>query len=232
LFYRSLTKIDIDPLKRVYKLFLNLKIITFAKFLYYNALGKFDSYNIDLKSLPQGVHCFKYPLQNQFFLDIDGTEVQKGKLSVDLSVKCSSAGVFEMSFQIEGVVFVPCDRCLDEVEVSIETQNRLVVKFGEEYAEESDEVVVIPEDEGAINLAWFIYEFIALAVPAKHIHAPGKCNKGMSAKLKKHSSRSADDDEMDGDMNDDDSIDDDISSDNIDSRWDALKGLIDNDNNN
>ena len=53
--------------------------------------------------------------------------------------------MFEMDFRIEGVVSVPCDRCLDDVEIPIETRNRLVVKFGKEYAEESEEVVVIPE---------------------------------------------------------------------------------------
>lgn len=117
------------------------------------------------------------------------------------------------------------------MEIPVETKNRLVVKFGDEYAEENDEVVVIPFSEGAINLAWFIYEFIALAIPMKHVHAPGKCNKSMSSKLKKHTARSSADDE---DL-EDDTVDDDISmeddSDSIDPRWDALKGLVENDNN-
>lgn len=161
-------------------------------------------------------------------MDIDGDEVQKGKVKVLLEVKRTSA-MFEMSFQIEGVVLVPCDRCLDDMEIPIETKNRLVVKFGKEYAEESDEIVVIPEDEGAINLAWFLYEFIALTVPMKHVHPPGKCNKTMSSKLKKHSTKSAEDNEYEEGA-DDMSVDNDIV-DTTDPRWDALKGLIDNDNN-
>ena len=147
-------------------------------------MGKFKLYNVDLKNLTPGIHEFEYLLENKFFVDIDGDQVQKGKVKVNLTVKRSSM-MFEMNFQIEGVVMVPCDRCLDDMEIPIVTHNRLVVKFGKEYAEESDEVVVIPEDEGAINLAWFLYEFIALAIPMKHVHAPGKCNKAMSSKLKK-----------------------------------------------
>lgn len=193
-------------------------------------MGKFDLYNIDLKNLSPGVHEYKYFLENKFFIDIDGAEVQKGKVHVNLSVKNSNS-IFEMTFQIEGVAIVPCDRCLDDMEIPVETKNRLVVKFGDEYAEENDEVVVIPFSEGAINLAWFIYEFIALAIPMKHVHAPGKCNKSMSSKLKKHTARSSADDE---DL-EDDTVDDDISmeddSDSIDPRWDALKGLVENDNN-
>lgn len=173
-------------------------------------------------------------MENKFFVDIDGTEVQKGKVHVHLTVKRTSVA-FEMDFRMEGVVMVPCDRCLDDMELPIETHNRLVVKFGKEYAEESDEVVVIPEDEGAINLAWFLYEFIALAVPMKHVHAPGKCNKAMSSKLKKHTARSVDDeeeDDFDNEIADDTlSLEDEGGVGPSDPRWDALKGLIENDNN-
>lgn len=178
-----------------------------------------------------GIHEKEYSLENKFFVDIDGTEVQKGRVKVSLTIKRSSV-MFEMNFQIDGVVMVPCDRCLDDMELPVSTHNRLVVKFGKEYAEESDEVVVIPEDEGEINLAWFIYEFIALAIPMKHVHMPGKCNKTVSSKLKKHTARSVDsDDEYDDDSNEDASADEDIDDVQSDPRWDALKGLVENDNN-
>ena len=195
-------------------------------------MGKFKSYHVDLKNLTPGIHEFEYLLENKFFVDIDGDQVQKGKVKVFLTVKRSSM-MFEINFQIEGVVWVPCDRCLDDMEIPINTHNRLVVKFGKEYAEESDEVVVIPEDEGGINLAWFLYEFIALAIPMKHVHAPGKCNKAMASKLKKHTARSAAD--VDEEY-EDDSVEDDISTEDnapvaTDPRWDGLKVLLENDNN-
>lgn len=189
-------------------------------------MGKFDLYKIDLRNLAPGVHNYEYKLDNTFFVNIDGDEVQKGKVHVVLTLKRTSVA-FEMDFQLSGGVMVPCDRCLDDMDIPVETQNRLVVKFGEEYAEESDEVVVIPENEGAINLAWFLYEFVALAVPMKHVHAPGKCNKSMTTKLKKHSSRSSSD-ESDDDYSDDqteNTIEDETVNE-TDPRWDALKGLI------
>ena len=37
-----------------------------------------------------------------------------------------------------------------------------------------------------INVAWFMYEFVALAIPMKHVHAPSKCNKAMTSKMSKH----------------------------------------------
>ena len=194
-------------------------------------MGKFDLYKVELKNLSPGVHEYEYFLENKFFVDIDGDEVQKGKVKVNLTVKRSSM-VFDMNFQLEGVVYVPCDRCLDDMDLPISAKNKLIVKFGKEYAEESDEIVIIPEAEGEINLAWFIYEFIALTIPMKHVHAPGKCNKAMSSKLKKHTTRrSDDDDEYEDESADEIIVEDDSSDMSSDPRWDALKGLVENDNN-
>ena len=194
-------------------------------------MGKFDLYKVELKNLSPGVHQYEYFLENKFFVDIDGDEVQKGKVKVNLTVKRSSM-VFDMNFQLEGVVYVPCDRCLDDMDLPISAKNKLIVKFGKEYAEESDEIVIIPEAEGEINLAWFIYEFIALTIPMKHVHAPGKCNKAMSSKLKKHTTRrSDDDDEYEDESADEIIVEDDSSDMSSDPRWDALKGLVENDNN-
>ena len=106
-------------------------------------MGKFKLYNVDLKNLTPGIHEFEYLLENKFFVDIDGDQVQKGKVKVYLTVKRSSM-MFEMNFQIEGVVMVPCDRCLDDMEIPIDTHNRLVVKFGKEYAEESGRTAKYP----------------------------------------------------------------------------------------
>lgn len=190
-------------------------------------MGKFDIYNVSLKGNQPDIREIEYVLDNDFFKKIDGNEVQKGKLNVQLTVKRTTVA-FEFSFNIQGVVFVPCDRCLDEMEVPVETTEKLFVKLGKEYAEESDNMIVIPEEEGQINLAWFMYEFVALCIPMKHVHGPGKCNKTMSSKLKKHMTKSSDDD-------DDTSIDfDDIEEETdtnvieTDPRWDDLKKFIDN----
>lgn len=175
---------------------------------------------------PGEIRAYEYFLDNQFFTDIDGSEVQRGKVNVSLTVE-RKASSFEMTFHLSGTVIVSCDRCLDDMEQSIASDNRLSVRFGKEYAEESDEILVISEDEGRVNLAWFLYEFVALNIPIKHVHAPGKCNKAMSARLRRHSARHSDDeDEAENEFGDDDSI---LSEEHADfptdPRWDALKKL-------
>ena len=180
--------------------------------------------------MPIGTKEYDFHLDNIFFKNIDGTEFQKGNVEVHLSVT-KTALTHEFNFTINGVIQVSCDRCLDDMDLPIETTSRLYVKLGKEYSEESDEVVVIPEDEGEINLAWFLYEFIALEIPMKHVHAPGKCNKMMSSKLHKHIAKSSDDDEENEEIFIDEvdaDVDLEIEDEKTDPRWDELKKLIDN----
>lgn len=91
---------------------------------------------------------------------------------------------------------------------TIETNDRLVVKFGEEYSED-DDLVTVAENEGILDVAWFIYEFIDLNIPIKHVHAPGKCNPAMIEKLNEHSAARSGEEEED----------------TVDPRWEALLKL-------
>ena len=165
---------------------------------------------------------YQYQLNNDFFLDLDAPEVQKGQVKVTLKVRKTS-GIYQLDFHTEGKVIVICDRCLDEMEQPIETEDRLKVKLGSEYSE-VDDMVVVPEEEGYINVAWFIYEFIALSIPMKHVHAPGKCNKDMVSKLSKHLRVSGDDEDDDGFLKEDSSDE----PQTIDPRWNELKKILDN----
>ena len=198
------------------------------RFLRKKILGKFDAYRVDFRNMSQAeVRMYEYLLENKFFIDIDGPEIQKGKVNVTLTVTHKIAS-FELLFHITGIVYVSCDRCLDDIEIPVETDSRLIVKLGKEYAEESDEVLVIAEDEGTLNLAWFLYEFVALAIPMKHVHPPGKCNRTMTSKLKKHSAMRSDDEDTDSFGTDDDmsQADNESGMQESDPRWDALKDIM------
>ncbi len=193
-------------------------------------MGKFDKYRIDLKGMQADTQTYEFLLDNIFFANIDGPEVQKGKVNVTLVVKRTSRA-FELNFQTDGIVWVPCDRCLDDMEQVVSSTDKLMVKFGKEYGEEGDNLIVVPEEDGDINVAWFMYEFIALSVPMKHVHAPGKCNKAVTGKLNKHlrtnAAEDGDDDADFGGADDNISIEDDTDT-PIDPRWNELKKVLDN----
>lgn len=189
-------------------------------------MGKFDLYKIQLKALSDGTHSFEFELDNDFFKKIDSPEVQKGDVKTSVVLR-KTANTFELKFELEGIVYIPCDRCLDEMEQSISYKGKLFVKFGADYSQEDDEVVIVPEAEGEINIAWFLYEFIVLSIPAKHVHAPGKCNKTMASRLKKHLVTSDEDEGGADDFDVELDFDDEIET-KTDPRWDDLKNILDN----
>ena len=165
-------------------------------------MSKFGLYNVVLKDLNNEPRVSEYLLDNDYFKKIDSPEVQKGSVNAIVTARKKNQA-FEIDFVLEGTVLIPCDRCLDEMEQTISYKEKLLVKFGDKFSEE-DEIVIVPESEGAINVAWFLYEFILLNIPLKHVHAPGECNKTMVTKLKRHITRSKDDDDPDIEVEDDD----------------------------
>ena len=166
-----------------------------------------ESFKIDLKALPQGTSILEFKLDDSYFKAIDAPDIQGGELSSSLSISRTD-DFFELNFHTEGIVHIPCDICLDDMEQSIETDDRLLVRFGEDYSED-DDLVIVAENEGILDVAWFIYEFIALNIPIKHVHAPGKCNPAMIEMLQEHSAARSGEEEED----------------TVDPRWEALLKL-------
>ena len=165
---------------------------------------------IDLKGLKEDKTSLEFSLDDSYFAALDGAEVRKGSLHVSVSIRKAS-GFFELLIHTDGTLIIPCDRCLDDMEQPVETDSRLSVKFGSENSEDGD-TIVVAEDEGILDLTWFIYESVALAIPIRHVHAPGKCNTAMTEVLEELSSDRSSDEESDQ---------------AVDPRWEALKKLRD-----
>ena len=111
-------------------------------------MNSLESLKIDLKSLVSEETSLAFDLNDTYFEALDGAEVKRGSLHVSVSIR-KATGFFELLFHTEGTVIVQCDRCLDDMEQPVETDNRLIVKLGSEYSEE-DDIIVVPEDEGGM----------------------------------------------------------------------------------
>ncbi|MCR5579567.1 MAG: DUF177 domain-containing protein [Prevotella sp.] len=167
-----------------------------------------ERFKINLKSLAEEVTTLEYDLDNGFFESLDGSDLNSGSVHVSVSIR-KATGFFELLYHTEGTVTVTCDRCLDDMDQPIETDSRFVVKLGTVNSEEGD-VIIVDEDEGIIDTSWLIYESIVLAIPIKHVHAPGKCNPAMSQVLEELSADRSSDEE---------------STQPVDPRWSKLAEL-------
>ncbi len=180
-------------------------------------MSKLETFNIDLKNLKEVETHLEYDLDDSYFAALDGAQLEHGALHVSVSIR-KMAGLFELHFHTEGDVTVTCDLCLDDMQQPVNTDNQLTVKLEKDYGQRpvsaapegtvDDELVTVPENDGVLDLSWFIYEFIALAIPIKHVHAPGKCNHAMTEKLEELSAARSSDEAGE-----------------IDPRWSALKDL-------
>lgn len=144
-------------------------------------MSNLEQFKIDLKSLNEGDRAFEFDLDNAYFEAIDAPVVRRGRLHTSLSIRYIK-GCYELDFHTRGTVVLPCDLCLDDMDQEVDTEDHMVVKFGEGNSDD-DDLIVVPEREGVLDISWFIYEFIDLSVPIKHVHAPGKCNAVMTKKL-------------------------------------------------
>ena len=191
-------------------------------------MGKFTEFKLPLKSMTLGVHEFEYHLDKQFFKNMESSDIHEADLNVKLSVNHKN-DVYDMTFVISGEIVLLCDRCLDDLQFPIESDYHIVVKYGEDYCDDSDELLIIPESDNYLNVAYMIYDTVSLAIPIKHVHPQGQCNKAMSAMLKKHRAIVANDEaEIDDDLIDEIESSDSVADEAIDPRWSELKKLRDN----
>lgn len=190
-------------------------------------MGKFSAYKLPLKSLGAGTHTFEYHLDKQFFANMENSDIHGADLDVKLTVVYNGE-FYDLDFAVDGEVTLICDRCLDDLHYPIEAAYHIVVKYGEDYNDDNDEVLEIPYDDAYLNVAYMIYDTVVLAIPIKHVHPQGKCNRQMSAMLKKHrATTGGEDTELENELIDEmDSMDDSAPAEApADPRWDALRKL-------
>lgn len=182
-------------------------------------MGKFTAYKLPLKSLSKGQHTFEYHLDKQFFTNMENTDVRDADLNVHLTVDYNGE-TYALDFDIKGDVTLLCDRCLDDLVLPIDSHYSIAVKYGDAYCDDSDTLLEIPDSSNDLNVAYMIYDTVVLAIPIKHVHPMGKCNRQMSALLKKHRAGGPAVDP------EDEAIIEQLEDEGgTDPRWDALKGL-------
>lgn len=134
-----------------------------------------SEYIIQFEGLKQGTHFFEFDVDNKFFEEFDCFDYEYSSFKVNLEFTKQSTMLL-LKFEFDGFISVPCDRCLDEVDIDVEGEEKLIVKFGNEPYDETEEILVLPNHEYELNVAKYIYEYIQVAMPFKRVHDEGECN--------------------------------------------------------
>ena len=106
-----------------------------------------------------GTTEFDRRIGKEFFESFGNPDVLDAGLDVCCDIIRHGITV-DVECSIEGTLTVPCDRCLEPLEIAVETG------FSETYAPEGDE----------LDFNQDVYDYACTALPLQHVHEEGGCN--------------------------------------------------------
>ncbi|NNF02266.1 MAG: DUF177 domain-containing protein [Bacteroidia bacterium] len=141
-------------------------------------------FDIAFVGLSIGVHKFQYEVGREFFENFANSPLSDGHFMVELDLEKKS-NMMLLDFHIKGRIDVSCDRCLSNVQLDLEEEQELIVKFGEVTTEAIDNIMTLSAGEFRFNVAQSIYEYVNLMIPAKTVceDAGMECDKELIDKL-------------------------------------------------
>lgn len=176
--------------------------------------AKYDT-TIQFSGLKSGKYEFDYVLDGSFFEGFENEELQDGKVDFAVNLE-KKERLLMINFVWKGKVKSICDRCLGELEVPVEGEQTLCVKFSDTETSEDENVVYLPEDAYQIDLSQWMYEFVAVSLPMQRVHPEGECDPEMLRFISNQNGNEPDtEDEERGNRDGE-----------TDPRWDALKQLM------
>lgn len=172
-----------------------------------------NEFTIPFVGLKVGKHHFDYRIGKAFFEYFEYDDFNDVSVEVDINFDKKSS-FFELDFNVKGFVNINCDVTNESFNQGIDGAFHLVVKFGQEYNDENEEVLILPHGEYELNIAQYIYELIVLSVPIKRIH-PGVKDGSLKSEILDKLEELSPGGEQKTETNED-----------IDPRWNTLKNLL------
>ncbi|MFV8374826.1 YceD family protein [Flavobacterium sp. LB1P62] len=180
-------------------------------------MNKTKEYLIPFVGLKLGKHQFEYQISNAFFEIFDYNEFQNSDIKVNVVLEKKST-MLELSLKHKGTVNVPCDLTSEDFDLPVKGKMKLIVRFGEMYNSDNEELLILPHGEFEVDIAQYIYEMIVLSVPLRRVHPgikDGSLNTEALTKLKELTIKEQKKEHKQ-----------EQKEENIDPRWDKLKQLL------
>jgi uncharacterized metal-binding protein YceD (DUF177 family) len=175
-------------------------------------MNNLKEYLIPFVGLKIGKHQFDYQIDNTFFKNFDYNEFNDVSVKVDIVLEKKNT-MLELDFKHKGTVNVPCDVSGEEFDLSIKGKLKLLVKFGDVFNDDNEDLLILPHGEFQVNVAQYIYESIILSVPLRRVH-PGVKDGSLSDVIEKLEALAPKENKTIQQNND------------IDPRWENLKKLL------
>ena len=139
-----------------------------------------DRFIIPLNGLTAGENKFFWQAGKEFFDSFDNSEILDAQLDIEVRVE-KSGRYIGVDCYVSGKVVVECDRCLEELEIPVDLEVLLSVKFGESESSDENqdgerEVIFLPVDNTELDMEQVVYDYVCLSLPLQKVHEDGGCN--------------------------------------------------------
>ena len=106
-------------------------------------------FDIPFIGLADGDHSYDYTLNGAFFEEFGNEELKESSFKVDV-VLSKKPTFMELTMHFSGSCTVPCDRCDAPLEILMDGDSFLVVRFGE-GPDQDEELMYIPRTGGLVR---------------------------------------------------------------------------------
>jgi len=134
-------------------------------------MKKYKEFMVPFSGLKLGKHEFNFEINNTFFESFEYNEFNDAAIDLEVSLNKSST-ILELVMTANGTVNVYCDVTNEAYNQPINAYLDLVVKFGDEFNDDNDEILILPHGDFQVDISHYVYEMLVLAVPLKKVH-PG-----------------------------------------------------------
>lgn len=141
-----------------------------------------------------GSNTFEFILNDAFFQSIEGSVIEHAGIKVELDMVRTET-MYDLQFNLKGVLTTTCDNCLDEIELPVENDFQLMMKISETEDYSDDEIVYITKALLEYDFTQYLYESVVLSIPPRKVCAmAGKtCNEEVASKINNFNDGSQDD---------------------------------------
>jgi uncharacterized metal-binding protein YceD (DUF177 family) len=127
-------------------------------------MATINEFVIPLLGLYNGIHVYEFDIDQEFFRHFEMSKIKEATLQLELTLEKRDSLV-TLDFSCEGSFKATCDRCTQEIEIPLDFEERLYIKYGEASDSSDEDIIWLEMHASEIDLTDTVYELI-------HVHLP------------------------------------------------------------
>lgn len=124
-------------------------------------------FNIHFGRLKPGKHHFSWEVNGDFFENFEHSLITECSSKLKLEIEKNTETLMVFRFSFNGELTLPCDRCLENKNYSLEGNQEIYVKLEGQRENDDEDILYLPPDSYEYNISSLVYDFYNLSVPIK-----------------------------------------------------------------